>query len=125
MTPGSDRPTVARSISRIAAGLALSVARPFDDTRIYAASAPIGRIARIDGTEGARRVSVKYRDTDSFVSVWRHEKIGAGDTIATGIGRRRGAGVSGRDDPCPRAVGGPRDHAVSRPGVPGTTGVTG
>jgi hypothetical protein len=52
------------------------------DMSVYAASAPVARIVRAEGANGA--VSVKYRGTDSFISVWRHEKIGAGDTIATG-----------------------------------------
>ncbi len=40
---------------------------------------PKARIASITGD-----ASVKYRGTDNFVSVWRRERISAGDTIATG-----------------------------------------
>ena len=104
------------SISRIAAALALSAALVLSmDTSVCAASAPIARIVRIDGAEGANgAVSVKYRGTDSFVSVWRHEKIGAGDTIATGR-RRAELAFPGGHDPCPRAVGDARDHGYRPP----------
>jgi hypothetical protein len=76
------------SISRISAALALSAALVLSmDTSVCAASAPVARIARAEGATGANgAVSVKYRGTDSFVSVWRHEKVGSGDTIATGSG---------------------------------------
>jgi hypothetical protein len=44
-----------------------------------AATAPIARIVRAEG-----EVSVKYAGVDSFVSVWRRDRVGAGDTIQTG-----------------------------------------
>ncbi|MBN2223704.1 MAG: FecR domain-containing protein [Deltaproteobacteria bacterium] len=40
--------------------------------------------ARIAFTEG--EVSIRYAGTEDFVSVWRREKVGPGDAIATGPG---------------------------------------
>ena len=102
------------SISRIAAALALSAALVLSmDMSVYAASAPVARIVRAEGANGA--VSVKYRGADSFVSVWRHEKIGAGDTIATGSGGAAGARLPRRDTAGPRVVGDARDHGYRPP----------
>ncbi len=44
-----------------------------------AATAPKARIVRAEG-----EVSVKYSGAESFVSVWRRDRVGAGDTIQTG-----------------------------------------
>ncbi len=46
-----------------------------------ASLAPAARIVRVEG-----HVTVKYAGTDDFVSVWRHEKVGPGDTVSTGPG---------------------------------------
>lgn len=67
---------IRRSIAVALAAAALFVTA---DMSAYAVPAPIGRIARAEG-----EVTVRYKDSDSFVSVWRREKVGVGDTLATG-----------------------------------------
>ena len=48
----------------------------------HAAAASLVPAARITRTDGG--VSLRYKGTDDFVSVWRHEKVRPGDTISTG-----------------------------------------
>jgi|GEM_PF-5952396 len=61
-------------------GLILAVLVISAGAGAYAASlSPVARVARAEGG-----VTVNYPGTDSFVSVWRHEKVGAGDTIDPG-----------------------------------------
>jgi hypothetical protein len=50
---------------------------------IAAAASPVpaGRLVRTEG-----EVTVRYAGSDDFVSVWRHERVGPGDTLATGPG---------------------------------------
>lgn len=62
------------SISVTAAALLLAAA-----VCAYAVPAPIGRVVRAEG-----EVSVRYRGVDSSVSVWRGDRVGPGDTLATG-----------------------------------------
>jgi hypothetical protein len=80
-------PRSTRSISRIAAALYLRALVFSMDTRLRRFRS-VARIARIDGAEGAKERSPSNTGHGSF-SIWRHEKIGAGDTIATGSGARQ------------------------------------